>query len=216
MYARAIWSGVSPPSGVAVVSARVFRCSSAPASGLSPIRAHTQARRGPCCVSKAKMASRALPGVCCCNPLRLFCRLASSFSFSSGHGSRSNSNVPGFPRRSAPGTPGYKAGDSVNRRHTSTHFPCRMPSRSAATISPSLSGSNLYSSWHRDLNAAHREASHSALHPAGSLIHNNRSRTVSPTINLSKSSASSLCPRNDAIGVVASASNAPSNAWRVF
>ena len=99
------------------------------------MRAHTQARRGPCCLSRVRIALPApWPASCCCNPPQALRRLASSFSFSSGHESRLNKQRRRLPPpqrcRHARHT---SAGDSVNRRQTSAHVPRRSPSRSAAT-----------------------------------------------------------------------------------
>ena len=169
------------------------------AHGLSPVRvlvrAHWPAWISP--VRGAPVAAR---------PLRSHCSEARTRRIL-------RAGLPGFALRRSSGNPGYSTGDSVNRSHAFAQGPSRLPSSSAPTSSPSLSGSNLRSALQRDLKAAHRPLFHPELTASGSLSHSRRSFAGSSEKSLSKSSASRCLPFSRSTEVVASSAS-PHQAWR--
>ena len=152
-----------------------------------------------------------------CRPRR---RAASSRSLFTGQEDGSANSSPcgsssGAALRSKSATPGWRAGASAKRRQTDSHAPSRRPSRSAATLSPSFSGSNSRSAMHRDANARQRPASQPERTASGSLIHANTSLTGSSEKSRSKSTASRRRPRSACTGVAASSCKARSRDCRV-
>src|SRR5690606_40614987 len=89
------------------------------------------------------------------NSKRLCLSEASSASFSSGQGSRSNNSLAGLARRKISGIPGQSAGASAYLCHKVCQASLsRNPIFSATTSSPSP-GSISYSTLQRAQNAAH-------------------------------------------------------------